>query len=130
MGLNRVNIMGRLGKDPELRRTNDGTAVCSFSLAVERDFSDESGKRPVDWVDVVVWRKSAEFVCKYFSKGQQAVVDGSLRQRSWEKDGVKHNTLEVLADRVYFGDTKSSGTSAAPLEELPEIGDVDGDLPL
>ena len=129
MGLNRVNIMGRLGKDPELRRTNDGTAVCNFSLAVERDFSDESGKRPVDWVEVVAWRKSAEFICKYFSKGQQAVVDGSLRQRSWEKDGVKHNTLEVLADRVYFGDTKSSSASAAPLEELPEIGDVDGPLP-
>ena len=112
--LNRVIIMGRLTRDPELRRTQGGTAVTSFSLAVDRDFkSRESGEKATDFIDVVAWRSTAEFVSQYFTKGRMAVVEGRLQIRDWkDKDGNNRRTAEVVADNVYFGDSKRDG--AAP----------------
>lgn len=109
--LNRVILMGRLTRDPELRRTQTGTAVASFSLAVDRDFADKStGNRATDFIDIVAWRNTAEFVSKYFSKGRMAVVEGRLQIRDWQdRDGNKRRTAEVVADNVYFGDSKRDG---------------------
>ncbi len=109
--LNKIIIMGRLGRDPELRRTQSGTSVASFSLAVDRDFKDKSsGERVTDWIDVVAWRQTAEFVSRYFTKGCMAVVEGRLQMRDWtDKDGGKRRSAEVVADNVYFGDSKKDG---------------------
>ena len=108
--LNRIIIMGRLTRDPELRRTQSGLAVTSFSLAVDRDFKNQSGEKETDFIDVVAWRQTAEFVCNYFSKGRMAVVEGRLQIRDWtDKDGNKRTTAEVVADQVYFGDSKRDG---------------------
>ena len=106
--LNHIVIMGRLTRDPELRRTGSGTAVASFTLAVDRDFGNrESGERETDFIDCVAWRQTGEFVSKYFTKGRMAVVSGRLQIRSWnDKDGNKRRTAEVVADNVYFGDSK------------------------
>lgn len=115
--LNRVLIMGRLGQNPEKRYTQGGTPVATFSLAVDRDFKDKaSGERVTDWVTVVAWRQTAEFVCRYFTKGRVAVVDGRLQTGSYtDRDGVKRKTVEIVADSVYFGDSKS-GAAPAPSE--------------
>ena len=109
--LNRIIIMGRLARDPELRRTQTGTPVASFRLAVDRDFKDKTtGERSTDWIDVVAWRATAEFVSRYFTKGRMAVVEGRLQMRDWtDKDGNKRTTAEVVADNVYFGDSKRDG---------------------
>ena len=106
--LNRIVIMGRLTRDPELRRTQNGTAVTSFSVAVDRDFkSRESGEKATDFIDVVAWRQTAEFVCQYFTKGRMAVVEGRLQIRDWkDKDGNNRRSAEVVADNIYFGDSK------------------------
>ena len=106
--LNHITIMGRLTRDPELRRTGSGIAVASFSLAVDRDFSPkDGGERETDFIDCVAWRQTGEFVSKYFTKGRMAVVSGRLQIRSWnDKDGNKRRTAEVVADNVYFGDSK------------------------
>lgn len=106
--LNRVIIMGRLGKDPELKYTQSGVAVTSFSLAVDRDFKDKStGEKATDWIDVVAWRQTAEFACKYFAKGRVAIVEGRLQTRKWkDRDGNNRVSVEVLADNIYFGDSK------------------------
>ena len=115
--LNHITIMGRLTRDPELRRTGSGIAVASFSLAVDRDFSPrDGGERETDFIDCVAWRQTGEFVSKYFTKGRMAVVSGRLQIRSWtDKDGNKRRTAEVVADNVYFGDSKrdsdNSGSS-------------------
>ena len=151
--LNRVTLMGRLTRDPELRRTQSGTAVTSFSLAVDRDFkSRESGEKATDFIDVVAWRQTAEFVCQYFTKGRMAVVEGRLQIRDWkDKDGNNRRSAEVVADNVYFGDSKREGNGgydapaySAPAYNAPaggytapvggpsdfsEIDDEDGDLP-
>lgn len=109
MSLNRVCIMGRLTKNPELRRTQTGTAVTSFTLAVDDDFKDkQSGERKTNFLDCVAWRQTAEFVCQYFAKGRMAVVEGRLQTRKYEdKDGNKRTAVEIVADSVYFGDSKS-----------------------
>lgn len=109
--LNRIILMGRLTRDPELRRTQSGTAVASFSLAVDRDFADKAtGNRPTDFIDIVAWRSTAEFVSKYFSKGRMAVVEGRLQIRDWQdRDGNKRRSAEVVADNIYFGDSKRDG---------------------
>ena len=109
--LNRIIIMGRLARDPELRRTQTGTPVASFRLAVDRDFKDKStGERSTDWIDVVAWRATAEFVSRYFTKGRMAVVEGRLQMRDWtDKEGNKRTSAEVVADNVYFGDSKRDG---------------------
>ena len=106
--LNHIVIMGRLTRDPELRRTGSGVAVASFTLAVDRDFGkNENGERETDFIDCVAWRQTGEFVSKYFTKGRMAVVSGRLQIRSWnDKDGNKRRTAEVVADNVYFGDSK------------------------
>ena len=153
--LNKIIIMGRLTRDPELRRTGSGTAVTSFSLAVDRDFKSQSGEKETDFIDVVAWRSTAEFVSKYFTKGRMAVVEGRLQIRDWtDKDGGKRRSAEVVADNVYFGDSKRDGGSdfgappaygapasygapaagrgAAPaggMSDFAEIGEEDGELP-
>lgn len=156
--LNRIILMGRLTRDPELRHTQTGTAVASFSLAVDRDFkSRESGEKATDFIDIVAWRNTAEFVSKYFTKGRMAVVEGRLQMRDWtDKDGNKRRSAEVVADNVYFGDSKRDGDSAgsyapsysappaysapaggyapapsAPLinDQFAELNDDDGELP-
>ena len=148
--LNKIILMGRLTRDPELRRTQSGTAVTSFSLAVDRDFKSQSGEKETDFIDLVAWRGTAEFVSKYFTKGRMAVVEGRLLIRDWtDRDGGKRRSAEVIADNVYFGDSKREGGSdyspapaygtpapsrgyAAPAggqSDFAEIGEEDGELP-
>lgn len=109
--LNHIVIMGRLARDPELRHTQAGVPVATFRLAVDRDFKDKTtGERATDWIDVVAWRGTGEFVSRYFAKGRMAVVDGRLQMREWtDKEGNKRTTAEVVADNVYFGDSKREG---------------------
>ena len=112
--LNKIFIMGRLTRDPELRRTQSGTPVTSFSLAVDRDYKTQSGEKETDFIDVVAWRATAEFVAKYFTKGRMAVVEGRLQIRAWQdKEGNNRRSAEVVADNVYFGDSRrdSDGSS-------------------
>ncbi len=106
--LNHITIMGRLVRDPELRRTGSGTAVASFTLAVDRDYAPkDGGERETDFIECVAWRQTGEFVSKYFTKGRMAVVSGRLQIRGWtDKDGNKRRTAEIVADNVYFGDSK------------------------
>ena len=112
--LNHITIMGRLTRDPELRRTGSGAAVASFTLAVDRDFGkNENGERETDFIDCVAWRQTGEFVSKYFTKGRMAVVSGRLQIRGWtDKDGNKRRSAEVVADNVYFGDSRRDGEGA------------------
>ena len=129
--LNHITIMGRLTKDVELRRTGTGTAVASFTLAVDRDFSKEN---ETDFIECVAWDKKAEFVSKYFSKGRMAVVSGRLQIRGWQdKDGNKRKTAEVVAENVYFGDSKKDAadggnTGFAPNDYAP-LTEPDAGLP-
>ena len=106
--LNHIVIMGRLVRDPELRRTGSGIAVASFSVAVDRDFGkNENGERETDFIECVAWRQTGEYVSKYFTKGRMAVVSGRLQIRNWQdKEGNKRRSAEVVADNVYFGDSK------------------------
>ena len=139
--LNHITIMGRLTRDPELRRTGSGTAVTSFTVAVDRDFGGkDSGEKETDFIDCVAWRQTGEFVSKYFTKGRMAVVSGRLQIRSWtDKDGNKRKTAEVVADNVYFGDSKtdSNGShvptyvqpASAPTSDYAQITDEDAQLP-
>lgn len=111
--LNKIFIMGRLTRDPELRRTQNGTAVAGFALAVDRDYKNADGTKETDFIEVVAWRSSAEFVSKYFTKGRMAIVEGRLQIRDWtDKDGNKRRNAEVVADNVYFGDSKKEGDSS------------------
>lgn len=146
--LNKIILMGRLARDPELRRTGSGIAVTSFRLACDRDFKSQSGEKETDWIDVVAWRNTAEFVSKYFSKGRLAIVEGRLQTRDWtDKEGNKRVATEIVADNVYFGDSKresgdNSGYGHAPAynnaapsnfsaggSDFAEIGEDDGELP-
>ena len=113
--LNHITIMGRLTRDPELRRTGSGIAVASFTLAVDRDFSPkDGGERETDFIDCVAWRQTGEFVSKYFTKGRMAVVSGRLQIRNWnDKDGNKRRSAEVVADNVYFGDSRREDQGGA-----------------
>lgn len=109
--LNKVFVMGRLTRDPELRRTQSGTAVASFSLAVDRDYKSQSGEKETDFFDVVAWRSTGEFVAKYFTKGRMAVVEGRLQVRPWQdKDGNNRRSTEIIAENIYFGDSKKDGS--------------------
>jgi single-strand DNA-binding protein len=141
--------MVRLTRDPDLRHTQSGAAVASFPLAVDRDFkSRDGGDRATDFIDIVAWRNTAEFVSKYFAKGRMAVVEGRLQIRDWtDRDGGKRRSAEVVADNVYFGDSKRDGDSSmggsysrasapAPVDygmpsgdQFAELADDDGDLP-
>lgn len=124
--LNRIVLMGRLTKDPELRRTGTGVAVTSFTVAVDRDFAPKGAERETDFVDVVAWRNTAEFVSKYFKRGRMAVVSGRLQIRNWEdKDGNKRRNAEVEADSVYFGDSVTQARNVSG-DELPnDVADAD-----
>lgn len=119
MSLNRVTIAGRLSKDLELRYTQSGVPVSSFTLAVDGDFKDkQTGERPVYWVDCIAWRQTAEFMSRYLhERGRVVIIDGHLQTRAWtDKDGNKRKSVEVVADHIYFGDSKredSSNTSQA-----------------
>lgn len=126
--LNHIDIMGRLTKDPELRYTQNSIPVCSFTIACERDFSGkDSAEKDVDFIDVVAWRHTAEFVTKYFTKGRMAVVSGQLQTRTWtDNEGKKRKITEIKAENVYFGDSKkesspggyqSNPTNYAPPQE-------------
>ena len=115
--LNHIVLMGRLTKDPELRYTGSNVPVASFRLAVDRDFGNrETGEKQADFIDVVAWRQTGEFVSKYFTKGRMAVVSGRLQMRDWQdRDGNKRTSYEVVADNVYFGDSNKGGRDdAAP----------------
>ena len=150
--LNKIFLQGRLVADPELRHTQNGVAVASFRLAVDRDFKDRNtGERTTDFIDCVAWRQTGEFVSRYFTKGRMAVVEGRLQIRDWQdRDGNKRRSAEVVADNVYFGDSKRDGAptggnfSAPPAYSAPtggysapvggssdfaEIDEEDGDLP-
>ena len=148
--LNRIVLMGRLTRDPELRRTQRGTAVTSFSIACDRDFKSQSGEKETDFIDIVAWRGTAEFVSKYFAKGRMAIVEGRLQIRDWtDNNGGKRRSAEVVADNIYFGDSKRDSApgdygappaygapigrgAPAPMEsrsDFAEIGEEDGELP-
>ena len=113
--LNHIVIMGRLTRDPELRRTGSGIAVASFTVAVDRDFGGrDGGEKETDFIDCVAWRQTGEYVSKYFTKGRMAVVSGRLQIRAWtDKEGNKRRSAEVVVDNIYFGDSRrdSEGTS-------------------
>ncbi len=107
--LNHITLMGRLTRDPELRYTSSGTPVASFSLAVDRDFAQKGEEKQTDFIDIVAWRQTGEFVSKYFTKGSMAVVSGRLQIRDWQdKDGNRRRSAEVVADNIYFGESKRS----------------------
>ncbi len=148
--LNHITLMGRLTRDPELRYTQSGTAVASFTLAVDRDFaSKEGGERQTDFIDIVAWRQTGEFVSKYFQKGSMAVVAGRLQIRDWQdKEGNKRRSAEIVAENVYFGDSKRREGGEGSYHDSPpprssqssydggskgsafsELNDGDGDLP-
>lgn len=127
--LNHIVLMGRLTRDPELRHTATGTAVASFALAVDRDFKGQDGERETDFIDVVAWRSTAEFVSNCFTKGRMAVVSGRLQIRNWtDKDGGKRRSAEVIADSVYFGDSKRD-SDAGQVQAYAQLLDDDDDLP-
>lgn len=132
--LNRTALMGRFTHDPEMRRTPTGVPVASFSLAVERDFKDANGEKQTDFIDCVAWRNTAEFICKYFTKGRMAVIDGRLQVRTWkDKDGKNRRTTEVVVENAYFADSKmdAANTSAQVQPQFTEIGEEfdDDNLP-
>ena len=132
--LNHIIIMGRLTRDPELRHTNNGVSVASFTLACDRDFKDKSGSKETDFVDCVAWRNTADFVASYFAKGRMAVVDGRLQTRKWtDRDGNKRTAYEIVAENVYFGDSKteSKPTNNAYYADtkFAEVGEDDDDIP-
>ncbi len=148
--LNRVTLMGRLVADPELRTTPSGVTVATIRLAVDRDFKNkQTGEREADFINVVAWRQTAEFVSRYFTKGRMAVVEGRLQIRPYtDRDGNKRTAAEVVAENIYFGDSKregeggyapsaysapaqpSGGYSAPSMgDQFAELADDDGDLP-
>ena len=131
--LNKVFLMGRLTRDPELRKTQSGTAVASFSLAVDRDYKAQDGNRQTDFIDVQAWRHTADFVSRYFAKGRMAVVEGRLQMQDWtDKEGNKRRSAVVVAEQVYFGDSKKAddAPNAQPEpQEYRELNDDDGALP-
>jgi single-strand DNA-binding protein len=129
--LNHITLQGRLTKDVELRRTNSGTAVASFTLAVERDFG-QNGQKETDFIECVAWGKTGEFAEKYFSKGKMAIVSGRLQLRKWEdKNGNKRTTAEVVAENIYFGESKNDignrYESAMTSDLVPDYPAIFGD---
>lgn len=150
--LNKVILMGRLTADPELRHTQSGVATCQITVAVDRNYTSQNGDKQTDFISVVAWRQTAEFICKYFSKGKMIIVEGNLRSRIYEDkrySDVKHYVTEVYADNVQFGETKAASQASSPnaqttqttapppaqtaapqlnLSEFEEVSN-DGDLP-
>lgn len=138
--LNKIFIMGRLTRDPELRTTNSGTSVASFSLAVDRNYKGADGEKETDFIDCVAWRQTGEFATKYFAKGRMAVVEGRLQIRPWtDKEGNNRRSAEVIVDNMYFGDSKrdgdtggarpASGPVNVSANDWQEADEDEGDLP-
>lgn len=142
--LNHITIMGRMARDPELRRTGSGTAVASFTLAVDRDFaSKDGGEKETDFIDCVAWRATGEFVSKYFKKGSMAIVSGRLQMRDWtDKNGNKRRSAEIVVDNCYFGESKKTDSGAqggystnsgsgyrAPAQDFAPLEGEDAQLP-
>lgn len=138
--LNKIFIMGRLTRDPELRTTNSGTSVASFSLAVDRNYKGADGEKETDFIDCVAWRSTAAFDAKYFTKGRMAVVEGRLQIRPWtDKEGNNRRSAEVIVDNMYFGDSKrdgdtggarpASGPVNVSANDWQEVDEDEGDLP-
>ena len=147
--LNHIVIMGRLTRDPELRRTGSGVAVASFRVAVDRDYSPKDGsERKTDFIDCVAWRNTGEFISKYFTKGRMIVVDGRLEMRDWtDKDGNKRTSAEIIVENAYFGDSKRDGEggntygapapsyggysapASSPVSDFAALDDDDAQLP-
>ena len=138
--LNKIFVMGRLTRDPELRTTNSGTSVASFSLAVDRNYKGADGEKETDFIDCVAWRSTAEFAAKYFTKGRMAVVEGRLQIRPWtDKEGNNRRSAEVIVDNMYFGDSKrdgdtggarpASGPVNVSANDWQEVDEDEGDLP-
>ena len=127
--LNRIVLMGRLTRDPELRYTQSNTPIATFSLAVDRDFKSKgTGERETDFIDIVAWRQVGEFVSRYLKKGRMAVVEGRIQMRSWtDPDGNRRRSAEVVADHVYFGDSKREGTGGTDQNDTDA---EDGFIPL
>lgn len=128
--LNRIILMGRLTRDPELRQSPSGLPVCNFSVACDRNYKT-NGEKATDFVNIVAWRQTAEFVSKYFTKGRMAVVDGRLQMRDWtDRDGNKHRTAEIVANSVNFGDSKPQPKEEQPAQVPAPVGSAEyGDLP-
>ena len=138
--LNKIFIMGLLTRDPELRTTNSGTSVASFSLAVDRNYKGADGEKETDFIDCVAWRQTGEFAAKYFAKGRMAVVEGRLQIRPWtDKEGNNRRSAEVIVDNMYFGDSKrdgdtggarpASGPVNVSANDWQEADEDEGDLP-
>ena len=136
--LNHIVLMGRLTRDPELRQTGSGISVASFTIAVDRDYAAQGAEKETDFVDIVAWRGTADFVSKYFAKGRMAVVFGRLQIRNWQdKEGNKRRSAEVVADNVYFGESKKDSQSSnstqsnepAQSTDFAPLDDDDSDLP-
>lgn len=130
--LNKIFLMGRLVANPESRQTHSGVAVTTFRIAVDRDFKNrDTGEREADFVTIVAWRSTAEFVSQHFTKGRMAVVEGRLQIRPYtDRDGNKRNATEVVADNIYFGDSRPQQEQApAVTDDFSELDDSDGDLP-
>ena len=147
--LNHITVMGRLVRDPELRRTGSGVAVASFTVAVDRDYSPkDGGERKTDFINCVAWRQTGEFISKYFTKGRMIVVDGRLEMRDWtDREGNKRTSAEINVDNAYFGDSKRDGDNggsysapaasgfggysapAAPASDFAMLDDDDAQLP-
>ena len=133
--LNHIIIMGRLTKDVEIRYTQSQTPVASFTLACDRDYQQGGSERQTDFLDCVAWKHDAEFVSKYFAKGSMAVVSGRLQIRDWtDREGNKRRSAEIVADNIYFGESKRRDGEDPPLADtsttsFQELADDDGELP-
>ena len=130
--LNRIVLMGRLTRDPELRRTQSGTAVCSFTLAIDRDRKDANGEKQTDFIDCVAWSKQAEFVAQWFSKGMMAIVVGRIQSRKWQdQNGNNRTAIEINCEEVSFGETKKNrdSNSGRQNSDFADMLDEDSDVP-
>lgn len=126
--MNRITLMGRLVRDPELRRTQNNIPVCSFSIACDRDYKNADGEKVTDFIDIVAWRQTAEFVSKYFTKGRMAVVDGRMQLWDWtDREGKKRRSAEILASSVNFGDSKPKEAAATSTGKKRRTSSVGGE---
>ena len=129
---NRVGIMGRFAQDPELRRTQTGAVMVTFTLAVDRDYKDrDSGDRATDWIDCVAWRKTGEFIKQYFTKGRMALVEGRIQVRNWtDNNGSKRKSTEIVVDEIYFADSPPASRAAAATHQEPAFKELPDKEPL
>ena len=126
--LNHIVTMGRLVRDPELRHTQSGIPVCSFTIACDRDYKDANGDKATDFIDIVAWRNTADFVSRYFTKGRMAVIDGRFQLREWtDREGSKRRSAEIRANSVYFGDSKPQNQAAPAPAGVPAGSGYDAD---